>query len=507
MAAGREDFLAFERRQTGPISGKKRFGKHGAVTISTPVRASGLAWLDSTPSLFSASVDATPAVRPIEADRWSLLRGPLGIFFGIWALTAILYACQQGGDLVTSLCTIFCEKYDYPAPLPAHVAGSWLTKTPQQGTRPTNAADAQSAGNAYYSAVDPNNAKDTFDKWKTANRFGGPDEVVTYYYNAGDLDFGREMHCRQESANLPLGKSVATYCYVTNYAPGPNPKQDTVLNPPLPPNLSAAEQTVKRALDRATAHDVTQGFATVAMESLHLELPSIRADNVTFYVFSQPDGVRQPTAALDNEGQKAVPAMCMTCHGGSYDYGTHAVANASFLPFDLQSFRFSTTSGFTRADQDEGFRKQNQMVRDSGTASEGIVRTINLLYPHGVQTPGFPPANDLVPPGWQGAGHDDLYLYVVRPYCRSCHQAQTPYAPQYEWSTYQQFVDAAGLIASDVCNVHVMPNAEIPFFKYWQLDAVQRGPEILAKWLTSPNLNLTCVVPTPAPTTPPSPTP
>jgi hypothetical protein len=197
--------------------------------------------------------------------------------------------------------------------------------------------------------------------------------------------------------------------------------------------------------------------------------------------------------------------MCMACHGGSYDYGSHTVTNASFLPFDLQSFRFSTTSGFTRADQDEAFRKQNQMVRDSGSASAGIVRTINLLYPHGVQTPGFPPANDQIPPGWQGAGHDDLYLYVVRPYCRSCHQAQTPYAPQYEWSTYQQFVDAAGIIGADVCSAHVMPNAEIPFFKFWQLDAVQRGPEILAKWLVSQNSS--CAVPTPPPTTLPSPTP
>jgi hypothetical protein len=50
-----------------------------------------------------------------------------------------------------------------------------------------------------------------------------------------------------------------------------------------------------------------------------------------------------------------------------------------------------------------------------------------------------------------------------------------------------------------------MPNAEIPFFKFWQLDAVQRGPEILAKWLVSQNSS--CAVPTPPPTTLPSPTP
>src|SRR5713226_7145080 len=109
-------------------------------------------------------MDPIPAA-PTEPDRWDLLRGPLGIFLGLWAFTAVLYACQQGGDIVTSLCTIFCEKYDYPAPLPAHPAGSWLTKTPQQGTRPTNVSDVQAAGNFYYHAIDPNSEKDTFDKW------------------------------------------------------------------------------------------------------------------------------------------------------------------------------------------------------------------------------------------------------------------------------------------------------------------------------------------------------
>src|SRR5205814_948892 len=44
-------------------------------------------------------------------------------------------------------------------------------------------------------------------------------DVAAYYYNAGDLGLGREMHCRQGGYIDQLPSAVA--CYVTNYgAPG-----------------------------------------------------------------------------------------------------------------------------------------------------------------------------------------------------------------------------------------------------------------------------------------------
>ncbi len=417
----------------------------------------------------------------------------LGICLGVLLFLGACTTDNYGGNTGNFVCTLFCEKYDYPAPLPAHSA-QWLTKT-NSAANPGLSADQ--IGHDYYAAIDPNNTKDTFAKWKQANGFDAGDEVVTYYYNAGDLDFGREMHCRQKT-EVGIVASVSTYCYVTNYlgaANNPNDAAAGIVSPPLPGDLSAAEQLVKTALDRAVAHDPSQAFATVAMESKWVQ----GASNVTFFAFAQPTGSRVNVAILDSEGKKPVPVMCMTCHGGSYDYTTHLVTNASFLPFDLQSFRFSTTNGFTRVDQEDKFRMQNLMVKSSLTASAGIVRTINLLYPRGVQTPGLAALNDQIPPGWQGQGHDDVYLYVVRPYCRSCHQAQTPYASQYEWSTYQQFADAAGLIGGDVCGSHVMPHAEVPFFKFWQLDALQRGPEPLQKWLAGLNPPSTCAIPTASP--------
>jgi hypothetical protein len=196
-----------------------------------------------------------------------------------------------------------------------------------------------------------------------------------------------------------------------------------------------------------------------------------------------------------------VPVMCMACHGGTYSYATHQVTDASFLPFDLHSFRYSTTTGFRRQDQEENFRRQNQFVRNARTTSEGIMRLVNLEYPHNVETPGTTAVDDGLPPGWVNKGHDDLYLYVVRQYCRSCHIAQTPYRPDLEFNDYPQFEALAALIAGDVCGAHAMPQAEIPFYKFWQLNAVQRGPEILQKWLQSQNAS--CAVPTPPPSATP----
>jgi len=410
-----------------------------------------------------------------------------GGLFGLASLFVV--ACQPVTDLTQSVCTLFCEKYDYPVPLPGH-ATRWLTKTVTTGSAPAN------AGAEYYAAIDPTNARDTLDKWKAANGFGQGDEVVTYYFNGGDLDYGREMHCRQAVGGpFTLPGTVSTFCYVTNYGSDVNPAA-SFLSPAVPPDLAGLEASVKRALDRAVAHDPTQAFATVAMESYQSGIFSILANNVRFYVFNT-QGVRQTTAALDSEGAKAVPVMCMACHGGSYDYAAHAVHSASFLPFDLHSFRFSTTTGFTRADQEENFRQQNRMVRDAGTTSDGIVRLINHFYPHGVVNVGQIAADDF-PPGWSGENHDSLYRQVVAQYCRSCHSALTPVAPQYEWNTYAQFQAAAGLIAADVCGAHAMPHAEIPFYKFWQLDAVQRGPEVLQQWLVAEGL--TCPLPTPQPT-------
>src|SRR5690349_16091047 len=65
--------------------------------------------------------------------------------------------------------------------------------------------------NLYYSAI---SAPATFADWLATYGFNGSNDVQARYYNAGDLGFGREMHCRQQPG-------VYVACYVANHGFGP----------------------------------------------------------------------------------------------------------------------------------------------------------------------------------------------------------------------------------------------------------------------------------------------
>src|SRR5205814_10102677 len=51
-----------------------------------------------------------------------------------------------------------------------------------------------------------------------------------------------------------------------------------------------------------------------------------------------------PSVGLDTEGQKPVPFVCMSCHGGTYNANTRKVDGASFLPLDPQLLAFSSAA-------------------------------------------------------------------------------------------------------------------------------------------------------------------
>jgi hypothetical protein len=255
-----------------------------------------------------------------------------------------------------------------------------------------NPGDAQ----LYYDALDllPGSpVSDTLDAWKA--HFGFPaNETVAIYYNAGDLGFGREMHCRRN------GNDVA--CYVVNHGFGPG-------GPPVP------------SVDAAIAGQ--QVIATVAM--VYRDSLNGSPNDVSFYIFDK-DGNRIPAAALDGEGDKYVPYLCLACHGGSTPVTVTEVVDASFLPFDEDSFVYSSQPGFTRADQEEEFRQLNEMVFDTNP-TDLISTTIAGWYTNTtlLRTPGTRPNLNFVAPNFDGnAADQELYLQVYKPYCRTCHMAQ-----------------------------------------------------------------------------------
>src|SRR5581483_1403410 len=189
--------------------------------------------------------------------------------------------------------------------------------------------DASAA--AYYEAIDPGHEKTTAADWKTANGFGQPGglETSAIYENHNDLGFGRKMFMR-------FGNDVIAY-YVENY-----------------PTVDDAARSPAAIL------------ATVAME--YSPPPDGGAPFIKFYTFDH-DGNRITKIDLDGRGEKLQPEMCTVCHGGRTKppgedgvYPDRGDIGARFIPFDIDSFRYSTDPGLDRASQEARFHDLNKGV-------------------------------------------------------------------------------------------------------------------------------------------------
>ena len=97
---------------------------------------------------------------------------------------------------------------------------------------------------AYYAAIDPTNAKDTFAKWHTLNGFGkgGEADVPAVYVNDADLGFARRMYVGTDAD----GNSAS---YVENYAT----VEDAALGDPANIIATVAMEYTQPAVDEITA--------------------------------------------------------------------------------------------------------------------------------------------------------------------------------------------------------------------------------------------------------------
>ena len=276
----------------------------------------------------------------------------------------------------------------------------------------------------YYQVVDPQEQRINLPSFMAINGFYDS-HIRATFFNAGDLGFGRDMHCRPSSDN-----SGGAACYVGNYD-GPGGTADVAL-----PDTIAVDGTI----------------ATVAMEYR----PNDTLNKVVFYVYDGR-GVRIDQAILDSQGPKAIPQSCLTCHGGSYSATTHSVSGTNFVAFDTQSLAFSTEPGYTLADQQEALRRLNQLVLSTQPAP-GIANFINDAYsPLSVQTPGAIQTASFIPSGW--VGQEQVYSNVVMPHCRSCHDSQTG---SLAFQSAQDFTGLATVIGRSVCGSGAhMPASEV----------------------------------------------
>jgi hypothetical protein len=336
----------------------------------------------------------------------------------------------------------------------------------------------------------------TFKGWKAFYGFGADPnsptngEVRATYYNNADLGFGRDMHCR--SGTFLFDFYVA--CYVSNYGDGTN-------------TFGSDPQT---AISRA-ANNIGR-IATVAMVYTFCQGGSFfcgtqpQKYRVQFYVFTNSlnndpnDGSLSSSAALDSEKQKAVPGLCLDCHGGVYGLDAqnkntvHQAENANFLPFDAPSFIFSNSStSQLESSQRDVIRQLNALVKSATYVRPTISELIdgwyqwcggvgaNGCYIDDVSHPFYPTQpcpsglqRDVScgwPPTWGGALAQSFYQHVPRVYCRTCHVAQADSFNIDSFEDWKAKVNTIKLFVfasqSNPPGPNHMPFAERPYNAFW----------------------------------------
>jgi hypothetical protein len=279
---------------------------------------------------------------------------------------------------------------------------------------------------AYYRLVDPGGRRGTLAAWKDVNGFAtddSQDDAKAVYFNAGDLALGRSMHMKVK----PNGDIAY---YVSNYP------------------------TVEDALRK------TNLIATVAMEYT-LDEQTGQQRIMKFFVFGNDDK-RDEFANLDNNGNKFVPNLCVICHGLNR-YNGSADLGARFLPFDLSSFQYSASLG--RDAQEADFKKLNQAILQSN-ASPAVSDLMAAWYAGGSPVV----LDDAVPQNW--GGPNNLYLDVIKPFCRSCHISRNAPLDFATLANFQARTPGFPFTGAQtrVCNNRNMPNAVVTYQRFWLME-------------------------------------
>ncbi len=360
-----------------------------------------------------------------------------------------------------------------------------LFPNPQAQNDGSVQTDTKEYADAYYAAIDPNNERDTFDKYKAKNGFGSGtgEEVTVVFGDVRDLGYGRLMNVRRN----PDG-TVAFF--VKNYLVS-----------------AAAGYTYSRVnLDAAVAADSRWFIGVNAIE--FTPGPNGGPAFPKFYNFSSATGQRATMVNLDNRGLKAMPGPCITCHGGRGDALTAADANgkrqfnlvansasqqrgdvqAHLHEFDVDSFDFSDQTGFTRAEQEAKIKKINQWILCSYPIPDGAQRSaedvcrrtatgnewqgtaakhIKQAY-GGDGMPNATYANTFVPDSWVAAGQTTLYKETVSQACRVCHSLRgTGNQSDLDFDSYEKFQSYSDRIKAHIVDRGNMPLAKLVYDKFY----------------------------------------
>ena len=359
---------------------------------------------------------------------------------------------------------------------------------------------------AYYAAIDPGApTRDTLSKWKAANGFGtGGQEYTAVFLDVRDLGYGRRMNGRINSDG-----SIAFF--VENYLV----------------QTAGAGYSSTINVDAAVVRDPKWHIGTNAIEwSCYPQSGPGCVKFAKFYSFL-PDGTRTLTVNMDGRGAKAMPGPCITCHGGRGDpldpgplfpfvantqpgqSGQRGDVLAHLQRFSVDTFQWSTTPGFTRADQEATLKTFNKWVLCSYPLSsnspagdagpEDACRIASTpasnewegtdaakLIKQAYGGPGMSSSqysDTFVPPLWSNSTQSTaVYQQVVVPFCRTCHIVRgTTNENDIDLSTEAKFLGYADRIKAHVFDRGNMPLALLVYQDFWQSTA----PQTLADYLNA----------------------
>ena len=374
-----------------------------------------------------------------------------------------------------------------PPPAPTVVAGPdsfLLFPNPQRQDDGSFQTNTTAYALAYYAAIDPFGSKKNFEAWKAANHFDEPGvaQVTAVFGDFRDLGYGRRMTARQNTDG-----TIAFF--VENYLVdiGGGGYGSSL-------NLDAAVVQDQRWKANINAIEFSPG-------------PGGTVKFAKFYSFDAVTHERRLEQDIDGRGLKALPGVCITCHGGRGDPLTppdpitglplfprlvnseYGDTRARLHAFEVDALTFSATPGFTRADQEAALKAMNKIVLCSyplvGAAlgAEDLCRRSVPANSHdwegtaagliksgyggdGLLQPRY--AEAFLPSDWNTAARLSLYQNVVVPACRSCHIVRgISDQSEIDLTTFKNFDSYADRIKVHVFDRGNMPLAKIVFDKFW----------------------------------------
>ena len=388
----------------------------------------------------------------------------------------------------------------HPGANPVPVAGepNAFLLFPNPQLQPDGSLQTNTPGyaQAYYAAIDPDNTKDTVAKWKAANGFdtGTGTQLTAVFGDSRDLGFGRWMTARQNPDGT-VAFFVENYLVKTGASYGFSPI-----------NLEAAIVRDPKSLVYLAGVEFSPG-------------PAGGSSFAKFFSFDVVTGQRETMVDIDGRGDKAMPGPCITCHGGRADALTPPDASGKprfnllqnavsktrgdtqgqLPPFEVNTFQFSTTPGYTRAEQEAALKMMNRWVLCSyplpapSTFPEDACRrkassgewqgTVGALVKAAYGGDGLPNptyADAGVPAPWTAAGQTALYTAVIAPACRQCHIMRgTGMQSDIDFTTYEKFQPYADRTFATVVNRGNMPLAKLVYDTFH----ASSGEQTLANFL------------------------